>query len=524
MDMSRPDISDIDFTDIVQRTIGALVVVMRPDGTIVFFNQACQDKTGYDEEEVLGRKVWDFLLPNDIAQGVKSVFASLAAGDFPNTHENPWLTKEGDILHIAWSNTATVGAQGRIEHIVGTGIDITRHVVSEQKLARSEEELRTVLANMTDIYYRTDANGVILDISKSVDTVLGIPPEQVIGTKMADYYFETDGREKFLKAIQEAGWKIVGYEAPLKKPNGEVVWVSTSAQVLFDAEGNVLGVEGTSRNINDKKMAELALQELQSDLEDRVEERTRALEQARHSAEQANFAKSEFLAHMSHELRTPLNAIIGFGEFLQHLPKPKLTPMQDEYVEHIVDSGRHLLNLINDVLDLSKIESGSFDIELVEIPYAQVMQDCLVFVEKSAQERKIHLDAKCTCGTDMRIKGDPKRLRQVLLNLLSNAVKYNRPDGTVDVWCERRDDGRGRIYVRDSGIGIPHALQPSLFDAFVRDSKTAKIVEGTGIGLHISKELMTRMGGDIGFESTPDQGSTFWIELPLVSDQYVSAK
>ena len=516
MDASRQDISSINFADIVQQTIGALVVVMRRDGTIVLFNQACQDKSGFHEAEVLGTKVWERLIPSEVVEGVKTVFNSLKSGDFPNSYENPWLAKDGQVLHISWSNTATTDSDGNIEFIVGTGIDITHRVEAETKRAQSEAELRDALANMTDIYYRTDADGMITSISKSAVTVMGVRPEDLIGKRMSDFYAEPDGREKFLSALQANNWEVIGYEAPLKRPDGEIVWVSTSAKVRFDAKGAIQGVEGTSRNITEKKHAEIALQELQQDLENRVIDRTQQLEEARKSAEHANLAKSDFLAHMSHELRTPLNAIIGFGEFLSNIPNMPLKDKQGEYVDHIVDSGKHLLNLINDILDLAKIENGSFELDLSEIPYSQVMEDCLMFVEKGVEQNKLTLDAQCTCGTDMLIKADAKRLRQVMLNLLSNAVKYNRPDGEIKVWCERLNNGLGRVYVKDNGVGIPMELQGSLFEAFVRDSKTAKIVEGTGIGLYISKELMVQMGGDIGFTSVTDEGSTFWIDIPVI--------
>lgn len=300
------------------------------------------------------------------------------------------------------------------------------------------------------------------------------------------------------------------------RPDGGVRHVREQGRVTFDAEGKPLRMFGTTLDITDQVEAEKRLNRMNEELEERVRRRTVELETAKHEAEEANKAKTDFLAHMSHELRTPLNAIIGFAEFLKYAPE-SMSGKQQQYTNHIVDSGRHLLGLINDVLDLAKIESGELQVEYEEISLSSLIDDCLQLIDAQAKERSLTVGVACHCGASPIVRADPRRLRQVLINILSNAVKYNRDEGEIEVWCDNDGQGVARLYVRNTGVGIPEAFHQAVFERFARDSTTAKLTEGHGIGLSISKDLMRMMGGDIAFESTPDVGATFWIDIPLAS-------
>lgn len=233
-------------------------------------------------------------------------------------------------------------------------------------------------------------------------------------------------------------------------------------------------------------------------------------ERAQGEAERANLAKSEFLSRMSHELRTPLNAVLGFGQLLQATP---MTDDDAEMVDAIIKAGRHLLDLINDVLDLSRIEAGFMAVSVEPVHVGQLVADAMQLVRPMAAERSIALTTDAEACTQY-VRTDRQRARQVLLNLLSNAIKYNRDAGQVAVTCTV-NSASVRVAVVDTGPGIDPAHHDQLFEPFQRLGAEASSVEGTGLGLALSRNLAQRLGGDLGVASAPGDGSTFWIDLPL---------
>jgi signal transduction histidine kinase/CheY-like chemotaxis protein len=269
--------------------------------------------------------------------------------------------------------------------------------------------------------------------------------------------------------------------------------------------------------------AERNLAALNADLERRVEQRTAQLAASRDEAERANHAKSEFLSRMSHELRTPMNAILGFGQLLEQ--SATLPAGNRGWVREIVAAGRHLLELINDVLDLARVESGKFTVSPEPVGLRPLIEECLTLLQPAAEASGVRLlEASRHC--DVQVRADRTRLKQVLLNLLSNAVKYNRRHGSVNVVCVAEvDDIVPRVCVRvsDTGTGLEPNQLARLFVPFERLQADTRI-EGTGIGLALSKRLVEAMGGSIGAESTPGSGSTFWVRLPLAAGVAVRAE
>ena len=280
--------------------------------------------------------------------------------------------------------------------------------------------------------------------------------------------------------------------------------------------GHIVELNTLARRFNamlaQVQMRDASLLVYRDHLEDEVSARTMQLQTAKDEAEQASRAKSEFLSRMSHELRTPMNAILGFGQLLE-LDTEGLNETQRGNIKEILDAGHHLLLLINEVLDLAKIESGKLEISMEEVHVFDVLQQCIALIGSQAEARHVELIDNLSCN-DYIVQADLTRLKQVILNLLSNAVKYNRGHGSITLHSEIINKQRLRILVTDTGQGLTEEGISRLFIPFER-LDAANNVEGTGIGLVISKSLIEFMGGTIGVDSMPGEGSTFWIEVNI---------
>ncbi len=240
--------------------------------------------------------------------------------------------------------------------------------------------------------------------------------------------------------------------------------------------------------------------------------------EAKQSAEAANEAKSKFLSRMSHELRTPLNAILGFAQLLETDPTDNLSDPHRENVLEIIKAGNHLLKLINEVLDLSRIEMGNLEISIEIVQVKDAVDAVLSIMEPLAKQQRITLINQIQPGHDICLRADPVRLKQIMINLVSNGIKYGQRYGTVTVALKNMGPRWFRIEVFDQGAGLSEEQQEKLFQPFERIDADQTEVEGTGIGLVISKGLVEIMGGRIGVKSTLGEGSTFWIELPAAEE------
>jgi len=304
-------------------------------------------------------------------------------------------------------------------------------------------------------------------------------------------------------------------EYRLRHADGHYRWILDEGNPRFDSGGRFIGYIGFCYDISERKQADFELEQHRLRLEALVDARTAALAAAKDAAEAANTAKSEFLSRMSHELRTPLNSILGFGQLLEMEGEGTLSAQQADCVQEILKAGRHLLVQVNEVLDLSRIESGRIEMSLETVAVAPLVSECVALVRPLAEARGIVIEATIA---DAAVHADRTRLTQVLLNLLSNAIKYNRENGTVRVSTAARDD-RLQIAVADSGRGIVSDYQSRLFQPFERLESAYDGIEGTGVGLALSKRLLEAMGGEIGVDSEPGVGSTFWFLVPLAGHE-----
>ncbi|MDN2695992.1 ATP-binding protein [Janthinobacterium sp. SUN073] len=276
-----------------------------------------------------------------------------------------------------------------------------------------------------------------------------------------------------------------------------------------------------AREGEQRTQAQQEVMRLNQELEVRVHERTMQLEMtngelamAMEEARSANYAKSAFLSSMSHELRTPLNAILGFAQILSSDRLPSTLEQKKEFAGHILKSGRHLLTLINEILDLAKVESGTVSLSLEPVGLDAILQECRDMIAPLASQRGIGMAFPDACP--LNVLADRTRLKQILLNLLSNALKYNREQGQVAIDCAPHAGGRVRISVRDTGVGLDAEQLALLFQPFNRLGQEGGTEEGSGIGLVVTKRLVELMDGNIGVSSAPGEGSTFWIELRVV--------
>jgi PAS domain S-box-containing protein len=401
------------------------------------------------------------------------------------------------------------GPDGRISAIGVVSTDITDRKKSEQAVARSEAMLRTLSANLPAMVYQfmvsPDGRRSFPFVSDRVIGLFGISPEQA----MADPHLLFDSvHPDDVPAIEQttnisletmSQWIC---EFRLRDRGHGISWMRGAATPRGLPDGSIVW-DGVIADATELKTIQEAMSE------------------ARDAAQKANSAKSEFLSRMSHELRTPMNAVLGFGQLLLEYSDP-LTERQREYVGHILSGGRHLLELIDDVLDLAKIETGNVAMNIAPVDVGSLVHECLAIASTLVERFGVQIAPPPDFPAPIQVMADRVRFRQVLLNLMSNAIKYNKRGGTLRVECAVAGE-RVRISVIDTGQGVPPERQAEMFQPFNRLGAERSEVEGTGIGLTIARMLVERMGGTIAFHSVVGQGSTFWIELPLTQAAVAAA-
>jgi PAS domain S-box-containing protein len=362
---------------------------------------------------------------------------------------------------------------------------------------------RSIAESSADAIFTTDIDGRLTYYSPGAEDLLGYQAQEVLGRRGAAVYRGGFAEARSIMQRLRAEGRIKNYETAIQAKDGHWVEVSSSLSLLRNATGAVVGTLAICKDITERKHAEAALRASEA-----------RYRQAKDAAELANRAKSEFLANMSHELRTPLNAIIGFSEVLLEKMCGDLNARQEEYLHDILSSGNSLLSLINDILDLTRIEAGTQELLLSECDLPQLLEGSLGLIKERALAHNLTLSLEVdqALGT---LCIDPRKVKQILFHLLSNAVKFTPAGGTVGVKATRLAHA-ACIAVWDTGIGIAAEEQQRIFEAFqqVGQGFTGK-TEGTGLGLTLTRKFVELHGGTIWVKSTAGGGSTFTFTLPL---------
>jgi PAS domain S-box-containing protein len=465
-----------------------LMSVVDIHGNFLLVNAAYKEILGWEPEELIGTSYALLIHPEDLAH-VQSAFDP-KDGVVPSSVELELRERcaNGEYRWMKWTSRR----DGDLYYAAGRDISLRKETMSA--LADSIEKSRAIFDAAVDSIVVLDENLKVIEASPSNDTFFSFSKEETEGRQAMDF-IHPDDRAGVLEAIEQgfAKGEIVRVRFRGLRTDGQWVNIESRGRALRDAHGNPTGAVMISRDVTESVEA------------------AAALEVAKEEAERANLAKSEFMSRMSHELRTPLNSVLGFAQILQM----EMTSAEElELIGYIVKSGGYLLELINEVLDISRVESGSIAVELEVVSSMELIRQCVEMVNAQALEFGVAIIDNC--DGDFYVRADFQRLKQVLVNLLSNAIKYNFAGGTVTLECDDFN-GRMRLSVTDTGPGVAPQLHDRLFAPFDRLDAESRGIEGTGLGLALSKGLMEAIGGAIGVESTPGTGSTFWLELPTVS-------
>jgi PAS domain S-box-containing protein len=482
---------------LIEASADALFAIA-PDGTITDVNEEATRLTGYSRKHLVNSRFSEYFTePERARAGVLQTLAEKRV----ISYELILITRYGRRIPVSFNAGVFTDAAGAALGILAGARDITAQKGMEKQLRDSQFYTRSLIESNIDALMTTDPLGIITDVNQQMEALTGCTREELIGTPFKNYFTNPKRAEEGIRLVLSES-RVTNYELTARSKSGRETVVSYNATTFNDQAGKLQGVFAAARDVTERKRFEQTLQEKNVELEN------------------ASLAKDRFLASMSHELRTPLNAITGFtGTLLMKLPGP-LTAEQEKQLRTIQTSSRHLLSLINDLLDLAKIESGKVELNMETINCRSVVEDVTATLRTLAEAKNLKFDVFVP-DHDLVIRTDRRSLTQILINLTNNAIKFT-DKGSVRIELHgRRDNGNSlaEITVVDTGIGIRPEDQSKLFQAFMQvDSSSTRPYEGTGLGLHVSQKLASMIGGRVSFESEYGKGSRFTISVPALEE------
>ncbi len=507
-------------------------------GVIQIFNVGAERMLGYtaadvvnkitpadisDPQEVIARaKALSVELDTTITPGFEALVFKASRG-IEDIYELTYIRKDSSRFPAVVSVTALRDDQDAIIGYLLIGTDNTaRKEIEEEQQALAQRlrdyqfYTRSLFESNIDALMTTDLRGIVTDVNKQMEVLTGCTRDELIGAPFKKYFTDPERAEAGIKRVMSEG-KLTNYELTARNRDGKETVVSYNATTVYDRDRRLQGVFAAARDITERKQFEAELVQHRNHLEELVFARTEALSIAKEAAETANRAKTTFLANMSHELRTPMNGIMGMtGLAIRRATDQK----QQDLLAKVEQSTQRLVCIINDILDIAKIEAERLTLEQVDFTLSEAVQNLSGLTEESARSKGLTLNINIAPDlAQLALQGDALRLGQILLNLANNAIKFT-DKGTVTIRLlveeESPSDVLLRLDVSDTGIGISAEDQKRIFNAFEQaDGSMTRKYGGTGLGLAISKRLAQAMGGDIGVDSQVGIGSTFWATVRL---------
>ena len=491
------------------------------EGAITSWNRAAERIFGYTADEAVGRRV-SMLYPAGKDEEMPDILKRIRAGEHVDRHETIRCHKDGHAIPVLLTISPIRDEAGRIIGASKIARDITelKDLIEKNQASRAESRFRKLLEAAPDAIVEVDAEGQILLLNETAEQMFGYGRDELMGMNVDALVPMAMRRGHGARRSSYTHRPVTrpmgsGLDLKAQRKDGSLFPVEISLSPNRTNDG--LRVIAIVRDISERKQTEDRIRAVREQYTTELAIKNEQLEARSREAERANRLKSEFVASMSHELRTPLHTIIGFSELTLEEPEGPLNPKYKRFLGHILQDSRHLLELINEVLDISKIEAGKLVLQPEQFDFSACLAETIASIRKQAEAKHVLLENRN--GFAGLIHADKIRVKEVLYNLLSNAIKFTPEGGTV--WLESvTRDGFLEIAVADTGIGIAPEEHAAIFEKFYQVGDTAHGVrEGTGLGLAITKQLIELHGGSIWLQSQPGAGSRFTFTFPLTKSE-----